>query len=515
VLTFWFTIGFCTLAFVVLVPFCGFAPESQNVAATLMFDTFAVFVQTKMLSALYCNYSNDPPLLVATETNSDPLVCWEGLHLLYGTIALIVIPVLNISSVFVKFRIRSRQSVVAYDLWFVAVQQQLLLLAATMHTFFGDHSPYVLLATLMLCSSTMLLLALFYSKTICNVALLTHCNRVFWAMAWWTSAMALVSQVLTSHLHSSGFTLFLVFYIGLLAIITISCFAWVWWPRASFTGTNLSFFGVKRYLQGLTEEEKCVKIEPALERQNMQREHINNSYMLSGRIDWWATKHNASRHAWRGKEEGEEEKEEEEVVMQTQLQVPLLLSSTSITLHTPRSILIPPKTGQRCIEASTMHTIVDHIQKCSNQDDATYKLTLSNVGLEAGSLKPLATFLVGYLQLKGGCCTNPKLSEVAVMCNDAQECCINPHSFICFCCFLKPQDIQRGLFNCLQCVSKPMPRCPIKSLSLASNELGRKTKALQLIRDMLKGSHSLTHIDISNNELGAKSVWILADGVCR
>ena len=98
VLTFWFTIGFCTLAFGVLMPFGGFAPESQNVAAALMFDTFAVFVQTKMLSALYCNYSNDPPLLVATETNSDPLVCWEGLHLLYGTIALVVIPAFNISS---------------------------------------------------------------------------------------------------------------------------------------------------------------------------------------------------------------------------------------------------------------------------------------------------------------------------------------------------------------------------------------------------------------------------------
>jgi hypothetical protein len=162
-----------------------------------------------------------------------------------------------------------------------------------------------------------------------------------------------------------------------------------------------------------------------------------------------------------------------------------------------------------------MHTIVDHVQKCSRQGDATYKLTLSNVGLEAGSLKPLATFLVGYLQLKGGCCTNLKSSEVSVMCNDAQECCITPHSFICFCCFPKPKDIQRGLFNCLQCVSKPRPKCLITSLSLASNELGRKTKALLLIRDMLKGNHSLTHIDVSNNELGAKGAQFLADGLCR
>jgi hypothetical protein len=226
-------------------------------------------------------------------------------------------------------------------------------------------------------------------------------------------------------------------------------------------------------------------------------------------------------HAWSDKEEEEEKEEEEAVVMQTQLQVPLLLSSTPITLRTPRSmeILIPPKTGRRCIEASTMHTIVDHVKKCSKQGDATYKLTLSNVGLEAGSLKPLATFLVGYLQLKGGCCTNLKSSEVAVMCNDAQECCINPHSFLCFCCFPKPKDIQRGLFNCLQCVSKPMPntwpKCPIQSLSLASNELGCKTKALQLIRDMLKGNHSLTHFDISNNELGAAGAQLLADSLCR
>jgi hypothetical protein len=174
-------------------------------------------------------------------------VCWEGLHLLYGTIALVVIPAFNISSVFIKFRIQSRQSVVAYDLWFVAVQQQLLLLAATTHTFYGDNSPYMLLTALILCSSTMLSLALFYNKTICNVALLTHCNRTFWAMAWWTSVMALVSRVLASQLPSSGFALFLVFYMGLLAIIIITCFAWFWWPRASFTGTSLSFFGVKRY----------------------------------------------------------------------------------------------------------------------------------------------------------------------------------------------------------------------------------------------------------------------------
>ena len=44
------------------MPLGGFAAESQNLAAALMFDTFAVFVQTKMLSALYCNYSKDPPL---------------------------------------------------------------------------------------------------------------------------------------------------------------------------------------------------------------------------------------------------------------------------------------------------------------------------------------------------------------------------------------------------------------------------------------------------------------------
>jgi hypothetical protein len=507
VLTFWFTIGFCTLAFGILMPFGGFAPESQNVAAALIFDTFAVFIQTKMLSALYCNYSNDPPLLIATETNSDPLVCWEGLHLLYGTIALVAIPAFNISSVFVKFRIQSRQSVVAYDLWFVVVQQQLLLLAATVHTFFGEHSPDVLLATLILCSSTMLLLALFYDRKICNVVLLTHCNRMFWAMAWWTSTMASVSRVLASHLPSSGFTLFVMFYIGLLAIIMISCFVWFRWPRGSFAGTSLSFFGVKRYLEELVEiwnEEEDMLIELASSRcHNMQRGGTNNSD-LSGRIGWWAARHKMNA----------------QVLMQTQLRVPLLLSSTAmlpwITLRTPRSmeILIPPKTGQRCIEASTMHIIVDHVQKCSKQGDATYKLTLINVGLEAGSLKPLATFLVGYLQLKGGCCTNLKSSEVAVICNDAQECCINPHSSICFCCFPKPKDIQRGLFNCLQCVSKPMPKCPIQSLSLASNELGRKTKALQLIRDMLKGNHSLTHVDISNNELGAGAKFI-ADGLCR
>jgi hypothetical protein len=384
----------------------------------------------------------------------------------------------------------------------------------------------------------MLLLASFYiryDKTICNVALLTHCNRMFWAMAWWTSTMALVSRVLASHLPSSGFTLFLVFYIGLLAIFMISCFAWFQRPRASFAGIpNLSFFGVKRYLQQelvkIRNEEEDMLLELASSRcHNMQREGTNTSDLLSGRIDWWAARHKMNAHAWSDKEE-EEKEEEEAAAVQTQLQVPLLLSSTPTTLRTPRSmeILIPPRTSwwtgqrgplnyRRAIEASTMHTIVDHIQKCSRsrQGDATYKLTLSNVGLKAGSLKPLATFLVGYLQLKGGCCTNSKSSEVAVLCNDTQECCMNPHSFICFCCFDKPKDIQRGLFNCLQCVSKPRPTCPIKSLSLASNELGRKTKALELIRDVLKGNHSLTHVDISNNELGAKGALCLADGLCR
>jgi hypothetical protein len=345
---------------------------------------------------------------------------------------------------------------------------------------------------------------------------------MFWAMAWWTSTMALVSRVMASGLPSSGFTLFLVFYIGLLAIIMISCFVWFQRPRASFAGTNLSFFGVKRYLQELVEirnEEEDMLLELAASRcHNMQREGTNNSNLLSGQIDWWAARHKMNAHVRSGKEEEEEKEEEEAAAVQTQLQVPLLRSSTPTIdiLRTPRSmdILIPPKTGQRCIEASTMHTIVDHIQKCSRQGDATYKLTLSNVGLEADSLKPLATFLVGYIQLKGGCCTNLKSSEVAVMCNDAQECCINPHSFICFCCFPKPKDIQRGLFNCLQCVSKPRPACPIKSLSLASNELGRKTKALQLIRDMLKGNSSLMHFDISNNELGAKGAQLVADGLC-
>jgi hypothetical protein len=300
----------------------------------------------------------------------------------------------------------------------------------------------------------------------------------------------------------------------------ISCFAWFQRPRASFAGTNLSFFGVKRYLQELVEiknEEEDMLSELASSRcHNMQREGTNSSDLLSGRIDWWAARHKMNAHVRSDKEE-EEKEEEETAAVQTQLQVPLLLSWTPTTLRTPQSmeILIPPKTGQRCLEASTMHTIVDHIQKCSRQGDATYKLTLRNVGLEADSLKPLATFLVGYIQLKSGCCTNLKSSEVAVMCNDAQECCINPHSFICFCCFPKPKDIQRGLFNCLQCVSKPRPTCPIESLSLASNELGRKTRALQLIRDMLIGNHSLTRVDISNNELGANGAQFLADGLCR
>jgi hypothetical protein len=180
VLTFWLTIGFCALGFGVLMPFSGFGPESQNTVAALMFDMFAVFVQTKMLSALNCNYAADPPLLVATEATQDPLVCWDGLHMLYGAIALVAIPVFNISSVFVKFRIQCRQSVVVYDLWFVAFQQQLLLLAATVRTFFGNECPYVPLATLVLCSLIMLTLALFYrvecasGHRICNVASLTH-----------------------------------------------------------------------------------------------------------------------------------------------------------------------------------------------------------------------------------------------------------------------------------------------------------------------------------------------------
>jgi hypothetical protein len=315
------------------------------------------------------------------------------------------------------------------------------------------------------------LLALFYNsyynKPICNVALLVHCNRTFWAMAWWTSVMAFVSEWVLS-----VFTLFVVFYVGLMVITAISCIEWFQrGPSAPFDGNNVSFFGVKRYLKQIeTENEEEVGATAP------------TTLSVTGRE-------------------------------------PLLLwPSMSPNRGTPRTqrtieILIPQKTDQRCMEVSTMHIIVDHIQKCSRQGDATYKVTLSNVGLEAGSLKPLATFLVGYLQLKGGCCTNSK-SEVAVLCNDAQECCINPHSFLCFCCFPKPKDIQRGLFNCLQCVTKHTPECPIKSLSLTCNELGRKTKALQLIRDMLKGNSSLMHFDISNNELGAKGSQLVADGLC-
>jgi hypothetical protein len=320
-----------------------------------------------------------------------------------------------------------------------------------------------------------------------------------------------------------------VFYIGLLVIIMISCFAWFQWPRASFAGTNLSFFGVKRYLQGLNEvlteeeEEGCARLEPAsIRHQNVGRGDISNSDLLSGRIDWWATTHKKRRDAWSRNEEQEEKEEEETAAVQTQLsqlQVPLLWSSVPTTLCTPPSMemRIPPKTGQRCIEASTMHTIVDHVQKHSRprQGNTTYKLTLDNVGLEAGSLKPLAIFLAGYLRLKSGCCTNSMSSEVAVLYNDAQECCINPHSFICFCCFPKPQDIQNGLCNCLRCTSKHAQKCWITSLSLASNELGRKPKALLLIRDMLKGNNSLTHFDISNNGLGAKGGRLIADGLCQ
>jgi hypothetical protein len=70
------------------------------------------------------------------------------------------------------------------------------------------------------------------------------------------------------------------------------------------------------------------------------------------------------------------------------------------------------------------------------------------------------------------------------------------------------------LFNCLQCVSNHTPKCLIKSLSLASNKLGLKPKALLLIRDMLKGNNSLTHLDISNNELEAKGARLIADGLC-
>jgi hypothetical protein len=471
VLTFWLTVGFCSLALLLL--FSGFAPELQNTAATLVFDIFAVFVQTKMLSALNCNYSHDPSLLIATQTTSDPLVCWEGMHLLYGGIAFIAIPVFNISSVFVKFRTQSRQSVVTYDLWFVAVQQQLLLLAATIRTFFGDHSPYVLLATLILCSSTMLSLALFYNKPICNVALLIHCNRTFWAMAWWTSAMAFVSEWVLS---LSAFTLFFAFYVGLMAIIAISCIKWCQWgpsaASAPLDRNSVSFFGVKRYLKQIETENVGVAVGAP-----------------------------------------------------TTLREPLLLSPstspTAPTTSTPPTqrtieILIPPKTDQRCIEASTMHIVVDHLQEHCQQGNATYKLGLENVGLEAGSLEPLATFLVGYLQFKGCRCMISKSSEVAMLCSGVGECCINPHWFICFCCFpKKPQDSQKGLCNCLQCVSKYMPTCPITSLSLASNELGSKPKTLKLIGSILKSSHLLTDVNVSDNKIGAEGARLIADGVCE
>jgi hypothetical protein len=381
-LTFWLTIGFCALGFGVLMPFSGFGPESQNTVAALMFDTFAVFIQTKMISALYCNYDVDPPLLVATEATHNPLVCWDGLHMLYGAIALVVVPVFNISSVFVKFQIQSKQSVVVYDLWFVAFQQQLLLLAATVHTFFGNESPYVLLAILALCSSTMLTLVLFYGDErvsghrICNVASLAHCNRACWAMAWWTSVMAFVSRVLGGQLHSSGFTLFMVFYVGLLMIVMISCVGWFWWPNESSTGENLSFFGVERHLKKLMNaEEEAMKAE---------EEAMPTSNAPAG-----------------------------ESSSPTGLGEPLLQEGeagrrgASEAGRTPRhmKIRIPAKTGQRCIEASTMHLIVERIQTHSKHGNATYELNLTNVGLEAGCLKPLAAFLLGYLRCKGGCCT--------------------------------------------------------------------------------------------------------------
>jgi Ran GTPase-activating protein (RanGAP) involved in mRNA processing and transport len=84
---------------------------------------------------------------------------------------------------------------------------------------------------------------------------------------------------------------------------------------------------------------------------------------------------------------------------------------------------------------------------------------------------------------------------MAVLCND---------SLICFCCFSKPQD--------MRCISQGT--CPITSLSLASNDLGKKTKAVLLIQDMLKDSRSLTHFDISNNGLGAKQARRIAAGLC-
>jgi hypothetical protein len=485
VLTFWLTIGFCALGFGVLMPLSGFGPESQNTVAALMFDTFAVFVQTKMLSALYCNYDDDPPLLVATEATPDPMVCWNGLHMLYGAIALVVVPVFNISSVFVKFRIQSKQSVVVYDLWFAACQQQLLLLSATVHTFFGNESPYVLLTTLVLCSSTMLTLAVFYGDErvsghrICNVASLTQCNRACWAMAWWTSAMAFVSRVLGSQLHSSGFTLFMVFYVGLLTIVMVSCGGWFWWPHESSTGENLSFFGVEWHLKTLLKAEEGVSsTSNAPARKRSSQTVLGAPLLQEGEAGGrGASEAGGARHI---------------------------------------QVLIPAKTGQRCIEASTMHLIVERIQKHSKQGNTTYELILTNVGLEAGSLKPLVTFLVGYLRCKGGCCTSRKSSEVALLCNDGSECCASPHSFICFCCFAKPQDRERGLCNCMRCIYQDNSiKCPITSLSLASNDLGKKTKAILLIRDMLKDSCSLTHFDISNNGLRAKQAQRIAAGLCR
>jgi hypothetical protein len=504
-LTFWLTIGFCLLGFVVLMPFGGFGLESQNTAATLMFDTFAVFIQTKMLSALYCNYDDDPPLLVATEATPDPLVCWDGLHMLYGAIALVAIPVFNISSVFVKFRIQSKQSVVVYDLWFVAFQQQLLLLAATVQTFFGNDLPYVLLATLMLCSSTMLMLALFYGDEhvsghrICNVASLTHGNRLCWTMAWWTSVMAFVSQVLgSSQLHSSGFALFMVFYVGLLVIVMISCGGW-FWCKSSTTGArpnaaavlnegeSLSFFGVERRLEDLLKSE-----EEAASTSNAPA-HESSSLKAPLLLGQGADKAG-------GGGEGEAEGGVEGNTERTQRHI---------------KMRIPAKTGERCIEASTMHLIVEHIQKHSKRGNATYELTLANVGLEANSLKPLVPFLVGYLQCRGGWCTSWKSSEMALLCNNSSECCASPHSVICFCCLSKPQSREKGLCNCMRCIYQDNSiKCPITSLSLASNGLGQKPKALLLIRDVLKDSRSLTHFDISNNGLGAKQARLIADGLC-
>ena len=156
-----------------------------------------------------------------------------------------------------------------------------------------------------------------------------------------------------------------------------------------------------------------------------------------------------------------------------------------------------------------MHLIVDH---CCKMVGREIELELVGVGLEAGSLKPLATFLLGYWQSTGcgcSCCVWCSSSEANLLRDEGSRCCISPYSYICFCCFSKP-----SLRGDKLCIKSHRPKAgAVTSLSLAGNELGKKPQAIKLICEVLKGETTLARLDLSNNGIGPVHCKSIAGGL--